>query len=1465
MPKINSVRLINLVYNGDRHINDMTLDFDNCENALVNLINGGGKTFLVQTMMQPICPLIKLQGRSVKNYFKDSIYPSYILINWTLDNDSGCLITGICIRKVNQINSAELESDKDETNIRYFTFTIKNKIGNIPLTSIPLTNREEGVIKIVEYDKARKIIEGFNDKMPSETFTSEADDKKKYIDRLSECKIYVEEWKTMIASINEDEGNLEKVFTSCKTSASLFEKMVIPRIHQKLNRNYNYIDNFISIIKNHANSFIENKKHIKEKSVYNSFIEEMGQIVEKLKELQLTEKSIIQAEQEIFALYDYSKTLKLKINNEIEFNTHELSNVNNEKKALQVEELSYKYHISNDKVIQLDDEIITIEENKNSLDGSRKAYEHKKNVIIAAGLSEKIKPKNLELAKLHAQRDKLLEDIKDKNKYLLDINNSIRIRLEEQVKIAKEKYMQVEGQFNNKRDLLKDKNAELKNISHQLGDAGIELALLNKSIEDFLSIESKINATWSIVLNRNYFTGKYEENELGNLIIELNSEVSKTEEQISLTKTNQNKIECDIRETNSKIEHLERNINDSKGNYLKFDAEYKNFKSLKKQIENYLGKYNIPLNMLYNTQSNVEKLTSIKQNFKTQTDTLIVDIYKIEKELENINKGVYYHAALDVIEYLTKLNISFKTGIQWLQDVNLTCEKKNELLGSNPFLPYSIILSDEADLEILKNQKKDFFNEHITPIIPVKRIFDLSVNMQNTGYLCHLLDSDIYFMTSFFNEMIDKEQFANYEKRRKIELGNKKEQLISIQKTISDYEDCIKTINTFNQYDEDSEAQFINNIENIQTSIVALTKEKDSCKEHINELFKNSKQIIEEKNTLDNKRDKLKVCISEIKGFKLEYQKYLENYNEHSKLQNDICNYKKLQDCTEEEISLLNTDVDTLKSKRDSLKNELNGLVDKYREFATVKSDIFIEKPLSELIAIKQAHESSESSDLDTITNRINIVTTEISDLNTAIFNLGLTNNEYLEEVYNEELLNSLGDKIKVLDVSIASNTTLIYDKKIIKATEETRRTGLLESIQSYGKSPMEKEDIKKEFDIRGNRLADKEKELNKNIKDYGKRLTDVVTPLCTRVEDHKNSITINDFNSKYLPIDPTVIDDITIYQKDLFYRYEDRKKRRFEVEKDIDRMYHTLYAKPNYNNVPLISNALSILNDSSIINKFDHDQVKQRFIITNKTILDVLEKYDIDIDIIEKEKDVIVNSLLSYSEKAYKSIEEIDRIAYTVINGSRKHMLEIKKDVFFQNSKDLLKSYLNDLIDVLENESSINIDQLLKNKINTYKLLDEVTNLSKIKIKTYKVEYSSEKSELKEWEESLLTSGGEKFVAYFVLFASLLSYLRTDSIKAQKEDSKVIIMDNPFAKITSAHLLKPFIDMAAIYNTQLICLSDNRQTSVTSAFDIRYVLKVVPLRSGKGELLIIQDKQTDKEVIEYGKLSYRTEQLPLL
>lgn len=44
--------------------------------------------------------------------------------------------------------------------------------------------------------------------------------------------------------------------------------------------------------------------------------------------------------------------------------------------------------------------------------------------------------------------------------------------------------------------------------------------------------------------------------------------------------------------------------------------------------------------------------------------------------------------------------------------------------------------------------------------------------------------------------------------------------------------------------------------------------------------------------------------------------------------------------------------------------------------------------------------------------------------------------------------------------------------------------------------------------------------------------------------------------------------------------------------------------------------------------------------------------------------------------------------------------------------------------------------------------------------------------------------------------------------IFADKNEGKVLIMDNPFAQTNASHLLIPLMDMAKKSNTQLICLT---------------------------------------------------------
>ena len=121
MPGINRIRIINFSFNNDkRHIIDETFEFYGGENALLSMENGGGKSVLVQMAMQPIIPMVKLQGRNVRGFFKSRKPPTYILLEWKLDDVGGYLLTGICITsRETQTRDA---GDVGNT-IRYFTFT----------------------------------------------------------------------------------------------------------------------------------------------------------------------------------------------------------------------------------------------------------------------------------------------------------------------------------------------------------------------------------------------------------------------------------------------------------------------------------------------------------------------------------------------------------------------------------------------------------------------------------------------------------------------------------------------------------------------------------------------------------------------------------------------------------------------------------------------------------------------------------------------------------------------------------------------------------------------------------------------------------------------------------------------------------------------------------------------------------------------------------------------------------------------------------------------------------------------------------------------------------------------------------------------------------------------------------------------------------------------------------------------
>ena len=86
--------------------------------------------------------------------------------------------------------------------------------------------------------------------------------------------------------------------------------------------------------------------------------------------------------------------------------------------------------------------------------------------------------------------------------------------------------------------------------------------------------------------------------------------------------------------------------------------------------------------------------------------------------------------------------------------------------------------------------------------------------------------------------------------------------------------------------------------------------------------------------------------------------------------------------------------------------------------------------------------------------------------------------------------------------------------------------------------------------------------------------------------------------------------------------------------------------------------------------------------------------------------------------------------------------------------------------------------------------------------MKVYKIDLNVANSSYKRWEDTLTqSSGAEKFVVFFSVVLTLMNYTRSTSGIVSKEAKSVLILDNPFGKITSAHLLKPIPDIRVVVN----------------------------------------------------------------
>ena len=330
---------------------------------------------------------------------------------------------------------------------------------------------------------------------------------------------------------------------------------------------------------------------------------------------------------------------------------------------------------------------------------------------------------------------------------------------------------------------------------------------------------------------------------------------------------------------------------------------------------------------------------------------------------------------------------------------------------------------------------------------------------------------------------------------------------------------------------------------------------------------------------------------------------------------------------------------------------------------------------------------------------------------------------------------------------------------------------------------------------------------------------------------------------------------DYTKYKDDL-------KKKKDRVEADINFLLRKEIYQEDYYRKPLEA-ILSVTERAEL--------VLAQINTTLQSYDSQMAKLAVDIAMVEKEKEKIKGLLEDYVKDVHNNMAKIDNnstitIRERPIKMLRLHLPEwdVNEGLYSQRLDDFMSELTHNGIEIYErNENAIDY---FSSRITTKNLYDTVVGIGNIQIKLYKIEEQREYPIT--WAEVSRNSGGEGFLSAFVILSSLLHYMRRDDtdIFADRNEGKVLVMDNPFAQTNAAHLLKPLMDMAKKTNTQLICLSGLGGDSIYGRFDNIYVLNLVNA-SLRGDMQYLRGKHTkgtDEEVMVSSQIEVLGQQMLL-
>lgn len=1457
MSKINTLRIINLNYNNNSiKISDEVFHM-NGESTLLSLRNGGGKTVLVQMMTAPFVHkrYRDTKERPFESYFTTN-KPTFILVEWVLDGDAGYVLTGMMVRKNQEIAEGELQ---EELEIYHIISEYRERCER-DIFHLPVVEKSDNGMKLKGWGSCKKIFEEMKKENGSRFHLyamNQPAQSRMYFEKLKEYQIDHKEWESIIKKVNLKESGLSELFSDCRDEKGLVEKWFLDAVESKLNKETNRIKEFQNIVIKYVKQYRENQTKITRLATIREFQELAGQL-SRQGEGYLTITGQRRAYENKIACFRKKLQELCEAAGETTFGIMEKMNrLEQELKQIEYEKISYEIYLQEDRKENFarDRELYVTERNQVQ-EEVQKLHEQKNRLECVRVLEEK-RDALAECKKLESRLQVSRQDEREKGPQSHRLGSQLYQYYTLKIQETNEELSGCRKQLEKLKE--KEENWIKKQEAYQrrLTEKSTKTGGLRERITAYDGAEESFKEKYHVSLERNilgdYESGMLEEEEqrekkifqeTENGIIDRIKEREETEEAIRKAERDGECAREDLQETRIKIREQEALL-----------ADYEEQLDQRRIVLKY---FSLGENELYQKEKIQKEIERKLEEIDRARRNLEREQEQMEQSSALLKKGRVMELPDELEKYLRQKEITFIYGMDWLGKNGQSLEENRELIKKQPFLPYSVILPAK-DMEKLKQMEADIYTTSPVPMLVREELEEFS----RKEVSCVFTLENVRFYLQFQEKLLDERGRSQLLELQQAEL-EKKKRAIGIKKE--------EYASYFSKY-ELIKKQTVTK-ENHRESIRLLDKEEKKQKQY----WKQLEQLDDRKHQLQKRLHQLENEILEGNQRKQSLQMQMIDLTALLKRYQNYQQDKKTLEQWLEEIESIKGQLQTAKEQLDAVKSafirvERTQMQEKtklyqrkekqavYQQFekpvkGEEKKSILSDDEVIEVEAQYDALTKGFSQEIQLLEEQLvkeqRRYQRQGSELESLLQRYHLSEETIGSLSYSRDRLFELEEQLQKREHRLAAQGQKIHQMETkMEIAKSKIQDGFSKMIQICGHTePVGRERISNlEFSRRSSLVVAQRKQLEQQLEEWKHKISNYESNLISLSEyDDFKVLQENSFDrnlgkmseEELNQLKGTMLRDYKTSQREEIEAREAILNRLNEMAR-MEIFQEEFFARPLETMMGLVANA--------------EDFMKQIGIITD-SYGSMMEKLEVDISMIAKEKKRILELLTDYVKEIHENLGKIDRNSTIQIRNRAVKMLKIRLPEWDENQEayalrvqDLLEEITRRGLELLEQNE--NLEEMTGIYINTSNLYDTVVGNGNIAIQLYKIE--EQKEYPISWSDVAKNSGGEGFLSAFIVLSSLLYYMRKDDadIFADRNEGKVLVMDNPFAQTNAAHLLKPLMDMAKKTNTQLICLSGLGGDSIYNRFDNIYVLSLVAanLRTGtqylQGEHLRGEEQET--------------------